>query len=205
MTTKRNLPHIYRTGEDYFITFRLYDSIPKDVMMKMKEEYELELIILTEKFKNKFEFQKKEYNLQKKFFAIYDNALHENIKIQYLENEEIAELVGDAMKFYHEEEYFLIAYCIMSNHVHFVFHYYENATRSISEIMKSIKGYTARKANIILGRTGNSFWQHESYDHIIRDNQELDNIIDYVKMNPVKAGLIDDWQKWKYTYFNEVF
>jgi REP element-mobilizing transposase RayT len=42
----------------------------------------------------------------------------------------------------------------------------------VSKIMKSIKGISAREANKILKRKG-SFWQSESYDHIVRDEDEL--------------------------------
>ena len=42
------------------------------------------------------------------------------------------------------------------------------------------------------------FWQDESYDHIVRDQAELERTIKYVLNNPVKAGLVDDWEKWKW-------
>ena len=68
--------------------------------------------------------------------------------------------------------------------------------------MKNIKSYSAREANKILGRRG-SFWQAESYDHIVRDEDELERIIKYVIYNPVKAGLVDRWEDWKHTYLLE--
>jgi hypothetical protein len=52
---------------------------------------------------------------------------------------------------------------------------------------------------LILGREG-AFWQHENYDHFVRSGAELERIIKYVLYNPVKAKLIDDWAKWKWTY-----
>jgi putative transposase len=54
--------------------------------------------------------------------------------------------------------------------------------------MHSLKSYTGHEANKILGRTG-SFWQHESYDHWVRDDEELARIVAYINANPVKAGL----------------
>ena len=65
--------------------------------------------------------------------------------------------------------------------------------------MTSIKGYTARQANLILERQG-YFWQHESYDHIVRDPAELDRIRRYILNNPVKAGLVDEWRDWPWSY-----
>jgi hypothetical protein len=45
-------------------------------------------------------------------------------------------------------------------------------------------------ANRILGRTGSAFWQDESFDHWIRSVEELRYLIEYVKNNPCKAGLV---------------
>jgi putative DNA methylase len=61
--------------------------------------------------------------------------------------------------------------------------------------MHSLKSYTANKANAILGRTGR-FWQKESYDHWVRDDDELERIVNCIRANPVKAGLCvrhEDW------------
>jgi putative transposase len=72
-------------------------------------------------------------------------------------------------------------------------------TAVLSVIMQSLKGYTARKCNIELGRRG-SFWQHESFDHVIDDEGEFDRTIRYVLNNPVKAGLAKDWREWPWSY-----
>ena len=48
----------------------------------------------------------------------------------------------------------------------------------------------------MLGLKGR-FWQDESYDHVVRTEDEMERIIDYIEMNPVKAGLagnVLDWQ-----------
>ena len=69
----------------------------------------------------------------------------------------------------------------------------------LSAIMQSLKGYTARKINLPLGRSG-TFWEEESYDHVVRDEAEFARIVSYVLNNPVKAGLVQDWQEWKWSY-----
>lgn len=86
----------------------------------------------------------------------------------------------------------------MSNHVHVLFTLFENS-RSVSKIMQSIKRYSARQANKILNRTG-SFWQAESYDHIVRDEKEYYRVIKYILNNPVKVGLVEKWEDWEFTY-----
>jgi REP element-mobilizing transposase RayT len=55
--------------------------------------------------------------------------------------------------------------------------------------MKSLKGITARRANPMLALTGASFWQEESYDHLVRDESEFQKIRRYIEENPVRAGL----------------
>ncbi|HLF19354.1 MAG TPA: hypothetical protein VI704_01060, partial [Bacteroidota bacterium] len=72
----------------------------------------------------------------------------------------------------------------------------------VTNILENLKWYTALKANRALGRRG-AFWQHESYDHVIRDDDELETFIRYVIENPVKARLAKHWRDWKWTYLKE--
>ena len=73
---------------------------------------------------------------------------------------------------------------------------------TLSSIMQSLKGYTAWKANRLLGRSG-AFWHHESYDHAVRNASEWQRIITYVLNNPVKASLVDEWEKWRWSYYRQ--
>lgn len=71
----------------------------------------------------------------------------------------------------------------------------------VTKILQDLKKYTAGKCNKALNRSG-PFWQHESYDHVVRDQNELRRIIKYVLNNPVKAGLCEKWEDWKWSYCN---
>jgi REP element-mobilizing transposase RayT len=82
--------------------------------------------------------------------------------------------------------YELGAYVIMANHVHVLL----LPKVSPSRLLQSVKGATARQANLILGRTGETFWQAESYDHWVREESEWHRIAAYIENNPVKAGLV---------------
>jgi hypothetical protein len=62
-----------------------------------------------------------------------------------------------------------------------------------------LKGSTARQANLILGRTGEAFWQDESFDHRVRDEMELERIVRYVEYNPVNAGLVAEPYEWAWS------
>ena len=82
--------------------------------------------------------------------------------------------------------YELGAYAIMANHVHVLL----LPKVPPSRLLQSVKGATARQANLILGRTGETFWQAESYDHWVRNESEWRRIAGYIENNPVKAGLV---------------
>lgn len=175
---RRNLPHIYIPERTYFITFRLKGSLPQNIINQLRSNADF-----------KSALQSVRYKEQKKFFKAYDEYLNKaSFGPTYLSNPQIAQEVTKTIKYYDNKDYKLISYCIMPNHVHILFTLCENS-RTISNIMHSIKRYSARQANIILNRTG-SFWQAESYDHIVRDEDEYYRIIKYILNNPIKAELV---------------
>jgi putative transposase len=69
----------------------------------------------------------------------------------------------------------------------------------LTDMLENLKWYTALKCNRELEREG-AFWQHESYDHVVRTPLELERTILYVLNNPVSAGLVRTWQDWKYSF-----
>lgn len=73
----------------------------------------------------------------------------------------------------------------------------------LTDTLKLLKGRTARRCNQALGRDG-KFWHHESYDYVIRDQGEYERIVWYVMNNPVKAGLVENWEDWKFTYVSRM-
>ncbi|MEW6194689.1 MAG: hypothetical protein AB1521_06015 [Bacteroidota bacterium] len=74
-----------------------------------------------------------------------------------------------------------------------------DSTYIVTKILQELKKFTARGCNKILNRSG-SFWQHESYDHVVRNEAELNSIVTYVLNNPVKAGLVDNPDNWSWSY-----
>jgi type I restriction enzyme R subunit/putative DNA methylase len=60
----------------------------------------------------------------------------------------------------------------------------------IARSTHSLKRFLARRANAILGMTGQPFWQDESFDRLVRDRTEVERIVDYIECNPVSAGLV---------------
>ena len=135
------------------------------------------------------------YLAQKQFFGKWDaqlDACHSGPK--WLADPPVAKMICEALRYHDGKEYILEAYCVMPNHAHLVCTPLSDETgiTPLSKIMHSLKGYTARKANLLLGGTG-AFWQHESYDHVVRDEAELGRFVKYVVENPIRAGLAAQW------------
>ncbi|MBL7094737.1 transposase [candidate division KSB1 bacterium] len=201
---RRKLPHFQPVEAVLFITFRLVGSLPSHVIDKLEQEKNR-----MEKMLGKVDdpeiWKELRYEQQKRWFAKYDNYL-DNAKdgAKWLGDERIARLVFESLKYRDNKVYRLDAFSIMPNHVHLVAKPLVRQDGilpySISKILHSLKRYTATEANKILGREG-QFWQHESYDHVVRDDGEMDRIVQYVLNNPVKAGLVDSWKGWEWNYF----
>lgn len=75
---------------------------------------------------------------------------------------------------------------------------------AIAPLMKTHKGFTARKANQVLDRVFTSFWNDSYYDRKIRSGK-FTTAMWYVLDNPVKAGLVEAWSEWPGTYVNEEY
>jgi REP element-mobilizing transposase RayT len=91
--------------------------------------------------------------------------------------------------------YKLFAWVLMSNHVHVLL----TPHRKLADVTRAIKKTSATRANLILGRTGQPFWQDESYDHWVRDASEFDRIAGYIEWNPVRAGLVERAEDWPWS------
>jgi REP element-mobilizing transposase RayT len=112
----------------------------------------------------------------------------------WLKNPRIADIFVDALL--HGEsvrhDYELIAWVVMPNHVHVVL----KPIGKLPEIMRWLKAATAKRANRVIGRRGEAFWQREYYDRWIRSDKELSSVISYVEGNPVSAGLVASPEDW---------
>ena len=202
---KRNLPHIQPPGATLFVTFRLAGSIPKAVFERLKADAEERERQIRQTAVSS-QLPRFLYEEHKRQFARYDKVLDQaKHGPQWLRQPEIATIVVNGLHFLDGDVYDLDSFSVMSNHAHVVFRPLEKENGSyhaLQKIMHSLKRHTARQANKILGRQG-SFWQHESYDHVVRNRGEWERIVAYVLNNPVKAGLVENWEDWPYTYLKD--
>jgi REP-associated tyrosine transposase len=195
---RRNLPHFHFEYSYYFITFRLFNSLQKEIVLKLKKEYYNNKKVFL-KISNKRIQKIKLYELQKRYFGKFDYYLDTNQEcINYLSAPEIAKIVYEAIRYRDGKEYELISFCIMPNHVHMLI-FVKRFVKPFYRVMQSLKRYTATESNKIINRKG-SFWHEESFDHIVRNREEYHNILNYIMYNPVKAGLVKKISDWKWSY-----
>jgi REP element-mobilizing transposase RayT len=174
----RNLPHWHPEGQALFITWRLYGSLPKEVLRALEIER-----------KNKR--QPSAGRAFRDADRLLDRAQSGPL---WLKDPRIAKCVVDSLRRGDAKlnQYRLHAFVVMANHVHALL----TPQVAVRRITNGIKGVTAREANRILQRSGQHFWQVESYDHWVRDEEEFARIRAYIENNPVAAGLIaraEDW------------
>jgi putative transposase len=209
--TRRNLPHWYVPRAFHFVTFRLFGSLPQAVRERLREQRQRERLALGERASLASERD----SLSKKWFGRYDAELDRGGEPTFLRLPPVAAQVRQSLYFLHGERYYLLAYCIMPNHVHALFQPLEelvalpndaheddderpDSASPLARIMHSLKSYTAHQINKRLGRSG-TFWQEESYDRWVRDEGELERIVDYIAANPVKAGLARSPHEWYFS------
>ncbi len=115
----------------------------------------------------------------------------------YLREAALADLVVDAI-YYNAEvlaQYVLHAFAVMPNHVHVLL----TPKVPLPKVTKSLKGFTARQANILLARTGNPFWQEQVYEREVREDKEFERIRFYIENNPVRAGLVQEAGQYRWS------
>ena len=168
----RRLPHWDPGDAALFITWRLHGSLPAP-----PKEWEVLPSI------QRFELQ--------------DQSLAHATGPHWLKIPAVAESVIRTLHYGAEQLhlYELHVWVIMSNHVHILI----EPHAPLGKITRSIKNYSAKEANRILQRTGQPFWQNESYDRVVRNQQEFNDIVRYIEFNPVKAGLVSDPEEWRWS------
>ena len=150
------------SGQPLFLTWHLHGSLPKN------------------------RFPPPSCDSAGKAFVWMDRYLDEaRSGPTWLRKEEIADLVARSIQYAESklQFYALHAWVIMSNHVHLLV----SPSVPPPRFLQSVKGYTAREANRLLQRTGEPFWQAESYDHWVRDAAEIHRIAPVWSPVPIRG------------------
>ena len=183
------LPHWTKRGAVYNVTFRLADSLPRAVVERWVAERE-EIVGRFAKTGGKLTDQEVS-RLKELFSERVEKFLDAGHGECWLKRDDVGELVEAELKHFNGKRYELLAWSVMPNHVHAVVRPVGGNT--LVRILHSWKSYTANHANKLIGRSG-TFWQPEYFDHIVRDERELVETINYVEKNAASAGL-DGWKR----------
>jgi putative transposase len=170
---RRRLPHFHPDDAYLFLTWRLWGSLPALPPSHL-------------------------YPTRGHAFVAADRALeHNRTGPVWLKDPRIARLVVETILAGEKERLFyeLYAWAVMPNHVHLLI----LPKVAVPVITRWLKGSTARRANQLLGHTGQAFWQDESYDHWVRNRHEFGRIVGYIEENPVSAGLVGSPDLWPFS------
>jgi len=191
------LPHLKVNGGAYFVTFRLADSLPREVVIRLKEQRDDLVRRAAESTTLTVDGGSVRHQPFASYAAEVDAVLDQHTGAARLRDSRIAGLVADALHYFADNREALHAWCVMPNHVHAVVR--PLGVHTLDTILHSWKSFTATEANRLLQRTGQPFWQHESYDHWIRDDEDLAHCINYTAQNPIKAGLCVHAADWPWS------
>lgn len=178
------LPHLDVPGILQFITFRLADSLPQQVLEQLEQE--LSGLALSER----------DMERRRKIEYWLDSGLGSCA----LRHPRMAEVMQQTLLKFDGERYRLIAWCIMPNHVHVLI----EPTTSLPKIVQSWKSFTGRwglahSAELGLGVPAGPFWMREYWDRYIRNESHLHSAVSYITENPVKAGLCGTAGEWPWS------
>jgi putative DNA methylase len=174
------LPHFDGGELAQFITFRLNDSLPRNLLLRWKEEL-------------KFEPSAQASSIMRRRVEAYLDQGH---GCCHLRDHRVAEMVQNSLLFHDRMKYKLVAWVVMPNHAHMLCT--PCAGYSLAGIMHSIKSFTSTEANKLLNRSGR-FWQKEYFDRYIRNTRQFAKTVAYIENNPVKANLCDRQEDWPFS------
>jgi putative transposase len=108
---------------------------------------------------------------------------------------EVAAILVDEWRHAHDRHGWAIGrYVIMPDHVHF-FCSAELDAKTLPIFMQRWKEWTSKRIVRELKLSGR-IWQEEFFDHVLRSVESYSQKWDYVKENPVRAGLVETSDKW---------
>jgi REP element-mobilizing transposase RayT len=168
--SRGNLPHIFKDGCTYFVTFCL-----SDVAKTRRAERERLLD------------ERDPATLATKSEPTLDSGAC------ILRHHELATIVEEVLLHFQEEHYLLSAWCVMPNHVHALVTPLES--RPLSKILQAWKSVSGHRINRALDQKG-PVWQRETFDHLVRNEASFCKFVEYTENNPVAAGLVRraiDW------------
>jgi len=180
------LPHWRQEGATYFVTFRLGDSLPQSKLRELRS--------LRAEWERRHPPPRSRQDLEqisRQIFTRFERWLDQGFGSCLLKTAGFAAKVVEQLEAEDGGNCELGCYVVMPNHVHAIVRPLRPRERPLQDIVGAMKGASACGINQARGASG-SLWQRDSYDRIIRDEEHLYRIIQYIGRNPARSGLVLD-------------
>ncbi|MBI5424703.1 MAG: transposase [Opitutae bacterium] len=188
--TRRHLPHWEVEAAEYFVTVRCADSLPVGAIERIAE---------LQRHVARIPPRSAEFSaLQRQLFRTLEKYLDAGHGACPLRDAACASILKEELAALADWDIAVSHFTLMPNHWHALISPGENARHSLSQIMKRRKGRSARRIRQTIGGRG-PVWQREWFDRWLRNPQERARVVDYIRSNPVRAGLVDDWPSHPWT------
>ena len=173
--THANLPHWDKAQTTTFVTFRLADSLPQEKLLRLQQGKAAWLASHPQPWDDE--------TLQAFrgiFYGSVQKWLDAGVGSCLLRDPRSRQIMEDSLWHFADTRYALYAYVIMPNHVHALL--MPTAGHNITNIIASIKRFSARRINEVFGREG-PLWQKESFDTLVRNERHFRTIVRYIRQN----------------------
>jgi len=135
---------------------------------------------------------------------------------KFILSDSAKDIVLSSFHFHDGKIYLLHACIIMDDHAHCILQPIEIMNKaqalrtvqpvnyySLAQITHSIKSYSANRIQRLFNRKG-SIWQDESYDRVLRDEKAYQEKMNYIMNNPMKTGLVEKSDDYRWLFFREI-
>jgi putative transposase len=185
----RHLPHWRQEGATYAVTFRQADSIPQAQLQALK------------RWRAIWEHQHPEPRSEiewKKFAKEITNQterwMDEGCGSCVFRESRFSKMMFDSLLHFQNQRHYTSCFVVMPNHVHVVIR--PMSGFELEDCLQRIKQYVSTHVDKNLKQDG-TLWAEESYDRIVRDEEHLWNVVQYIGRNPMKAGIpVGQWVRW---------
>jgi REP element-mobilizing transposase RayT len=179
--TQNRLPHWQQIGATCFVTWRLADSLPKDVLDSHFEDRKAWLACHPEPWD-----EATESDYHRRFTARIDEWLDQGEGSCLIRQPQLADLARQTLLHFDGERFMMVSFVIMPNHIHVLFTL--NAAWTLEQVVHSWKRHSSREINRAIGESG-PLWQKDYFDRLVRDSSHFSNCVRYIRRNPTKARL----------------
>jgi hypothetical protein len=209
---RNNQPHLQPIGATFSVTLIAHDAIPGALLKRVSERRDVLLMEIDRDNLPQKSVRKRD--IHERYFQYMEKLLHQKREQEHpFKNLIAAKALEDRIKMYAGKYYDLIAYSIMSNHVHLQIDLSVQCPATpngmsigeladyvnLATIIGRIKGGGSYDVNKATGRKG-GLWRPGYYDRYMRSQRHLMTEFWYILRNPEKAGLVADWRDHPFTY-----